>query len=300
MVGFDDFWQGLKAGLAGVPGDWERIRRDETAFFHGRRWKIDWVRFSSFHDSLIWGWLATPADHPATGAGMLWLPGYSYGTPPPDETDLVEGVATLCINVHGNEPNEPYVNPAGKNDYITQGIEDPATYIFTKISAHCLRALDVLGEQDGVDGARVCVGGMSQGGALALITAAQNKRARLCFADMPFLCEVRRALSLSRSPAYTALRHYLECHPVTAEAALATVSLFDPIHHAPDITVPTWMSAGGRDPASKPATIEAVFERVASPVKEYRLFEKSGHVFVPEMNAKQHEWIEKYLHSATN
>ncbi|HEX5322702.1 MAG TPA: hypothetical protein VFW40_02870, partial [Capsulimonadaceae bacterium] len=62
-----------------------------------------------------------------------------------------------------------------------------------------------------------------------------------------------------------------------------------------DVTVPTWMTAGGRDPASKPATIEAVYERLGAKIKEYRYFENAGHVFLPEMNAKQREWITQYL-----
>lgn len=295
MRDFETYWREIKDELGSVPDDWERIERDETVTVRGKTWRVDWLRFSSIDDMLIWGWLATPADHSANGAGFLWLPGYSYGTPPPDETNLVEGVATLGINVHGNPPDEPYVNPAGKDDYITRGIESPATYILRKIAAHCLRALDILAEQEGVNPDKVCVGGMSQGGALAIIAAALNKRAKLCFADMPFLCDVPLALTLSRSPAYTALKRYLDENPDSAAEALATIGLFDPMNHAPLVTVPTSMTAGGRDPASKPATIEAVYQKIGAKVKEYRLFESAGHVFLPEMNEKQSEWIAKYL-----
>lgn len=295
MPHFETYWRELKEELARVPDDWERIPRDQTVSVGEKTWRIDWLRFSSLGDMLIWGWLAVPANHPATRAGFLWLPGYSYGTPPPDETNLVEGVVTLGINVHGNTPDAPYVNPAGSEDYITEGIESETAYIYRKIACHCLRALDILADVSEVDSERVCVGGMSQGGALAIITAAQNRRAKLCFADMPFLCDIPLALTLSRSPAYTTLKRYLDEHPETAERAVATIALFDPIHHAPSVTVPTWMSAGGRDPASKPATVEAVYRQVAAQVKEYRYFERAGHVFLPEMAAKYTDWIGKYL-----
>lgn len=295
MPEFEIYWRELIEELSRVPDDWERIERDQVVQARGKAWKISWLRFSSIDDMLIWGWLAVPADHAAAGAGFLWLPGYSYGTPAPDETNLVDGVVTFGINVHGNPPDAPYVNPAGSNDYITEGIESETAYIFRKIACHCVRALDILAKIEEADSERLCVGGMSQGGALAIMTAAQNKRAKLCFADMPFLCNIPLALKLSRSPAYAALKRYLDDHPAAAQQALATIELFDPIRHAPNVTVPTWMSAGGRDPASKPATIETVYERIGAIVKEYRYFERAGHVFLPEMAAKYREWIGKYL-----
>jgi cephalosporin-C deacetylase len=295
MTEFATYWRELKEELARAPSDWGTIERDQVVRVRGRTWRVDWLRFSSIDDMLVWGWIARPADHASTGVGFLWLPGYSYGTPPPDETNLVDGVVTFGINVHGNPPDAPYVNPAGRNDYITEGIESDTAYLYRKIACHCLRALDILAEVPGVDSERVCVGGMSQGGTLAIITAAQNKRAKLCFADMPFLCDIPLALKLSRSPAYTTLKRYFVDHPASAGKVLAIVELFDPINHAPSVSVPTWMTAGGRDPASKAATVEAVYRQLGAEVKEYRYFEHAGHVFLPEMVVKYHEWIGTYL-----
>src|SRR6185503_2424826 len=69
-------------------------------------------------------------------------------------------------------------------------------YVFTKIVCHCLRALQVLAAQPEVDPARLIVGGMSQGGGLALVTAALAPQVVACLADMPWLCDIDRALSL--------------------------------------------------------------------------------------------------------
>ena len=66
-------------------------------------------------------------------------------------------------------------------EYITQGIESPETYIFRDIVCHCLRALDVLAAQPEVEPEKLIVGGMSQGGGLALVTAAlASDRVQLC------------------------------------------------------------------------------------------------------------------------
>jgi cephalosporin-C deacetylase len=272
---------------------WERSTRTETVSSRGRTWRIDWLRYSSIGDQIVQGWLAVPLDHDMTGAGMLWLPGYSYGTPSPDDSDLVDGVVSFGINVHGHPPDHPYVNPAGKDDYILSGIDDPAIYIYRSIVGHCLCAVDVLEKQPEVTKG-LAVAGMSQGGGLALLVASQDKRPLVCCADMPFLADIRSALILSRSPAYRALREHIEINP----RSLNTVLLFDPLLHARRITVPTWLSAGGKDPNCKPPTVEAVYRDLAAIDKEYEYFPTAGHVFLPQMNAAYDRLIQKYISGA--
>ncbi len=283
--------RGVRDGLL----EWEFLLRGDTAAAHGLCWRVDWLRFASAEDVVVYGWLARPSDHLASGAGLLWLPGYSYGTPKPDETNLVPGVATLCINVHGNLPDTAYVNPAGKNDYVALGIEAPQDWIYRRIALHCLNAVDVLAQQDGIDGEKVAVGGMSQGGALALITAANHPLPKLCFADMPFFCSVPLAMEVSHSGAYKEIRRLMEEKPGDADEIMQTISLIDPIRHAPSVKIPTSLTAGGRDPASRAVTIAPVFPALATKLKEYRLFPEAGHVFLPEMVRTYSGWINRLL-----
>ena len=192
---FDLFWQGVRAELADVPLEWERL---PNAGGETHTHRVDWLRFSALGDTLIYGWLAVPKHLPAAGnRGYLWLPGYSLGNPPPGPESLYPDTLTLGLNLHGSTPDTPYAHPsASGQDYITQGIESPHTYIYRPIVAHCLRALEVLAGQPEVSPDRLLVGGMSQGGGLALVTAALSPRARLCLADMPWLGALDLALSL--------------------------------------------------------------------------------------------------------
>jgi cephalosporin-C deacetylase len=288
--GFEEYWAQLRADVARVETDWERTSRRKLVVSRGKSWLIDWVRYSSINDQVIHGWLATPYDHSLNGAGFLWLPGYSYGTPPPDDSNLVAGTVTLAINVHGNAADTPYINPAGKDDYILQGIDNPSSYIYRSIVGHCLYAIDVLEAQPEVTRG-IGAAGMSQGGGLALLVASQDPRAKICCADMPFLSDIRTALVVSHSPAYRTLKRHTELVPTD----LSTILLFDPLFHAHNITVPTWLSAGGKDPACKPITVEAVFNALASEIKEYELFPLAGHVFTPEMNAAYQRLVERYI-----
>lgn len=292
---FESYWQGVRDEVLGADRDWERIVRDQTVSANGGVWRIDWVRLSSIRDTLIWGWLAVPIDRTPNGACMVWLPGYSYGTPPPDPTCLVAGVATLCVNVHGRMPDEPYVNPAGKNDYILQDIDDPSSYILKLAVGHSMRALSVACDVPGVHHERIAVGGMSQGGALAIMAAANSPIPRLCLADMPFLSHVRSAVKQSSSPVYKAIRHRLATDHASADQVVATLELFDPVHHAPHVNVPTWLSAGGKDPSVKAEGVEKVYHALGTQTKHYEYFANAGHVFLPEMNRAHSDWIGEHI-----
>jgi len=300
---FHAFWQGVRAELADVPLEWERLpgAGGETATH-----RIDWLRCSSLDDRLIYGWLAVPKHMPPSGGrGYLWLPGYSLGNPPPGPEALYPDTLTLGLNLHGSTPDAPYVHPSLSGaDYITSGIESPQTYIYRRIVAHCLRALEVLARQPEVSPDRLLVGGMSQGGGLALVTAALSPLARLCLADMPWLGALDLALSLLDRAKYRRARavrypdargliaDYAEAHPERAAQVTQTYRYFDPLSHAGDITCPTQVSAGGRDPSCKPPTVYAVYNELRCE-KEMLYLPQTGHEIVPAMHEAHLKWVQR-------
>ena len=300
---FDTFWQEIRAELALVPLEWERLpgAGGETA-----RHRIDWLRFSSLDDVLIYGWLAVPKEAPQPGRrGYLWLPGYSLGNPPPGPEALYPDTLTLGLNLHGNIPDAPYAHPSASGmDYITEGIESPHTYIYRAIVAHCLRALEVLARQEEVAPNRLVVGGMSQGGGLALITAALTPDVCLCLADMPWLGALDLALSLldrakyrktkaARYPdARGLIADYAEAHPDRAAQVYQTYRYFDPLSHAAYVTCPTQVSAGGRDPSCKSPTVYAVFNALQCE-KEMLFLPQTGHEIVPAMHEAHGPWVQR-------
>ncbi len=293
---FDQYWRQVReqhaAHAASGSIDFEIIPKNILVVGRGGTWTIDWLRFSSSGDSVIYGWVARPADHEPTGVGFLWLPGYSYGTPPPDTSNLVRGATSLCINIHGNMPDAPYLNPAGKDDYVTDGILDPENYIYKRAVLHSLSAMDVLGQVDGIDAEKRVVAGMSQGGALALLVAANHAAPKICFADMPFLCNQPLGMQISSSAVYKTMLRYAEEH---GDDVLKTLALFDPMLHAPAIKIPTSLVVGGKDPASRAATVPAVYEALAGDCKQLRLFPDAGHVFLPEMVQTYVDWIDRIV-----
>lgn len=301
---FDVFWAGVKAELDAVPADWERLSGagGETATH-----TIDWVRFSSLSDTLVYGWLAVPKTLTGRSGnrGYLWLPGYSLGNPPPGPESLYPDTVTFGLNLHGNLPDTPYKHPSQSNaDYITTGIESPQAYIYRSIIGHCLRALDVLAAQPEVSEKRLMVGGMSQGGGLALATAALAPQVKLCLADMPWLGALDLALSLLDRDKYKKMSagrypdargliaDYADAHPEISEQVYRTYAYFDPLSHAADIRCPTQMSAGGRDPSCKPPTIYAVYNELRCE-KEMLYLPTVGHDIVPAMHDAHGNWVQR-------
>lgn len=292
MIEFRQYWQDIASDhrdFAERQGlDFEQIDKGNEVQANGHSWRVDWLRYSSVDESLIYGWVARPIDQSSQGEVFVWLPGYSYGTPPPDVSNLVAGVTTVCINLHGNQPDQEYINPAGQDDYIADGIESPQTYIFRKITLHCLLAIDVAGRLDGVDPEKIAVGGMSQGGGLALIVAANHPSVKVCFSDMPFFCDLRESLPTNHRAAYKALRDAID----SDEDKLSTACLFDPLYHAPNLKVPVHITAGGKDPASRAETIRPVYLEAGSSFKAFRFFPKAGHIFVKEMPQIYRDWMD--------
>ena len=300
---FESFWAGVKADLAAVPVEWERL---PGAGSETETYTTDWVRFSSLGDLVVYGWLAVPKSLPEGGGrGYLWLPGYSLGNPPPGPECLYPDTVTFGLNLHGNLPDTPYRHPSLSGaDYITQGIESPQTYIYRNIIGHCLRALEVLAVQPEIDPMRLMIGGMSQGGGLALVTAALAPSVLLCLADMPWLCALELALSLldrdkykrMKSPRYPDARgliaDYAEAHPGLAADIYQTYHYFDPLSHAANIPCPTQVSAGGLDPSCKTPTIYAVYNELICE-KEMLFLPRTGHEIVPAMREAHEKWVQR-------
>lgn len=297
---FDKFWRETKEELDETPIEWERIPDPDLAFDNRQ---IDIIRFHSFRDEVIYGWFAPPKLAASGCAGYLWLSGYSLGNPPPAYESIYDGVATLCINLHGNLPDTPYVHPAKTNqEYITKGILNPADYIYRRLVAHCIRAIEILAQQPEVNPECVVVGGMSQGGGLALITAALMHNIRMCFADMPWLCDLDRAVNLVDREKYKhnpnvrppdsriKIAEYAEEHPEKSDVIYRSYRYIDPLNHAGNIKCPVQMSAGGRDPSCKPPTIYSVYNEINTE-KEILYLPNTGHQIVPQMHQLHSNWL---------
>ncbi|WP_151526095.1 acetylxylan esterase [Serinicoccus kebangsaanensis] len=158
---------------------------------------------------------------------------------------------------HGAGPSYPGV--------LTRGVEAPQDYYYRRLVTDAVRAVDYVLTRPEVDPERVAVAGTSQGGGLALAAGALHEQVAAVIADVPFLCHIERAMSITDSFPYQELVAYLAVHRGAEERVLRTVSYVDGVNMARRITVPTQVSVALMDPTCPPSTVFAAANHLPSP-----------------------------------
>jgi len=160
---------------------------------------------------------------------------------------------------------------------MTRGIASPHTYYYRRLYVDAVRAVETAAALPDVDATRIGVAGGSQGGALALAAAAlAPDHVALCHADVPFLCDIERAMDITPDAPYTELVKYLSVHPELEEQARVTLRHVDNALLATRIRAQTLVSVGLRDTICPPSTVYAAFNAIAAP-KEIAVLPFSGH-----------------------
>ncbi|HWG01743.1 MAG TPA: acetylxylan esterase [Trebonia sp.] len=166
--------------------------------------------------------------------------------------------------------------PGPENSQVmTRGVTTPEDYYYTRLFTDAALAVDAALELSG--GAPVGVGGASQGGGLSLATAAlQRENVAVCQADVPFLCDIQRAVTLAPHAPYTEIPDFLAHNTDLIEPTLNTLRYVDCALLARRITAPTLVSAGLMDDICPPSTVFAAYNEIASG-KEIAVHPFSGH-----------------------
>ena len=168
-----------------------------------------------------WSWrrsgagLAAPARRRHCGRGALpavvQYQGYNGGRGLAHEHVFwaTAGYAHLVVDTRGQgsgwtsgATGDPVGSAPSQPGFLTRGIEDPRTYYYARVYTDAVRALEALRAHDLVDPSRVAVAGASQGGGIALATAAlAPTRVAALLCDVPFLCDFRRAAAVAQTRA---------------------------------------------------------------------------------------------------
>lgn len=150
------------------------------------------------------------------------------------------------------------------NSYMTYGVlERDGSYI-RHIYTDALLALRLARETEGVDAKRVGVCGGSQGGAMALATAALDKEVSLCVASVPSNCWMERRIFM-RSGIYGTIAQLIKARPELADRICGNLSYFDNLNLSERIKCPTLVGVGLNDPVCPPDTIYAACNRIKAP-----------------------------------
>ena len=277
---FDEFWAGTLAEartLAAPPA----LTEVETGL---RAVHTSDVTFSGYGGQPVKAWLIRPLGLDGPLPVAVQFIGYGGGRGFPHDWLLwsAAGYANLVMDTRGQGGGWRAGDTADGDGagpqtpgFLTRGVLDPKTYYYRRLITDAVRAVETARELPDV--ADVLVTGISQGGGLALAAAG------LCgdavsgvIAGVPFLCDIRRAVTITDQNPYAEFAAFCRLDPRRAAAALSTVDYVDGVHFAPRITAPALVSAALMDVTCPPSTVFAAYNAIPGR-KELALYEWDGH-----------------------
>jgi cephalosporin-C deacetylase len=251
------------------------------------------VEYSGAGGDPIRAWYIKPAGQASSPVVVKFI-GYGGGRGAPAEHFLLPslGYAVFVMDSRGQggkwttggTPDGRGGTGAENSLVMTQGINSTEDYYYTRLFTDAARAVDVAAELAG-PGGTVAVSGGSQGGGLALAAAALRRDAvSVCHADLPFLCDIQRAVTFAPRPPYTEISEFLAENVALIDAALDTLRYIDCALLARRITAPTLFSVGLMDEVCPPSTVFAAYNEINAD-KDIIVYPYSGHS-VPHAHAE--------------
>ena len=296
---FDKFWADGKAALAKIPleAKLEAVPSLSTAKADVFHVSFQNVGAGSSRVSRIYGMLAIPktTEPNRKFPALLRVPGAGV-RPYTGQVALAErGIITLEIGIHGIPVNLPLtvydeLRAGALNRYMFYNLDNRDDYYYRRVYLGCLRANDFLASLPQFDGRNLAVIGGSQGGALAIMTAALDARVRGLAASYPALADLA---------GYTAGRaggwHHAFRDPANrTKEKLAAAAYYDAVNFARRLKVPGIYSWGFNDEVVPPTSSYAAYNTITAP-KKLLLGLEMGHANSEEQTRRINDWIEKLL-----
>ena len=208
------------------------------------------------------------------------------------------GFIRMAIEIHGLNPTlsedvfaEIRAAFDGRdNAYLRQGLENRDHYYMRHVYLGLVRCIDLLVSLPEWDGRNVIVQGGSQGGALALVAAALDKRITHCVANHPALSDMG-AGSAGLTSGYP---HFTPESGAYGPDCLKTLAYYDVVSFARHIEAQTYLTWGYNDNVCPPTTSYAVWNTLSCP-KESLITPINEHWTSDATDRQQMEWMKSHL-----
>ncbi len=244
------------------------------------------VTFSGYSGQAIKGWFLEPAGNTEELPTVIRYIGYGGGRGLPlEHLDVV--AAGFCYFVMdsrgqgasssiGQTPDKGPLPPQFAG-VMTRGIERKEDYYYRRLFTDAAMAVKCARLHSHVDADRIAVAGISQGGGLAIGAAALCAgQVKLLMADVPFLCNFSRAITIVDTLPYSEIALYLKSQRGRVAEVYETLSYFDGVHFAKRVTCRSLFSAALMDTICPPSTVFAAYNEIGAE-KDIRVYPFNNH-----------------------
>jgi cephalosporin-C deacetylase len=302
---FDTFWRKQKAALDTIAPDYvltpapEMSNADVDVSYLSFQNMGNWAGHSRFY-----GVLSVPR-----GAGpypvVLSVPGAGVRGYAGERALAAKGFITLQVGIHGipvNLPAPVYESLArgALAEYPRFQLDDREGYYYRRVYLGVLRAADYLAAHPRWDGRHFFTLGGSQGGQLAIMAAALDRRVTGVAASFPAYSDVsgyaRGTTGGWPGLFRTGADGKLADAPV--EAKLATTAYYDTVNFARRLRVPGFYYWGYNDTVTPPTSTFAAYNAIVAP-KQLLIQPDQGHMAPAAQQARIDQWLLDQVRGAT-
>jgi len=296
---FDQYWARAKKELAAVPANARVTRQPDRDTSTGLLYRVE---LDSVQDTTIVGWFLVPREAYVDGdtsrtAGkkfptILITPGYGAEQGPVDKTK--QGYITFSTNPRNHGPSRAFwKSPV---DHLVYNITDPDNYYYKLAFLDCLRAAEFVFSREEVDIKRVGAEGGSQGGLLAVATAALEPRIACVAANVPAFTAIPDGTLLATKGGMLTLGTLVREDSTTSGLVRKSLSYIDGAIMASRVKCPTQICMGGLDSVCPYVCGIVMHNRLPKgSERELRLVPDARHEVTPQMRAWNSAWFKKWL-----
>lgn len=246
------------------------------------------LTFSGFGGHEIKGWVHLPAGTTEPQATVIEYLGYTGGRMLPWQahTYAEAGYTHIVMDTRGQgwrggvgatpDPT-PDAGSTTVPGMMTKGITSPETYYYRRLYTDAALVVDAARSLPWVDGDRIAVVGVSQGGGLAIAAAGLSQGIAAVTADVPFLSHFERALAITDADPFGELVVYLAKYRDRIEQTLDVLSYFDGVNMATMADAPALFSVALRDQVCPPSTVFAAYNSWGVADRAIEVYPYNGH-----------------------
>ncbi len=292
---FIEFWSAAKVEAAKIPLDAKTTLLPDLCTEKVDVYEVNIQNYET--GSRLYGILARPKKDGRYPA-VLQVPGAGI-RPYKGIIHLAEqGIITLQIGIHGIPVTLPQVvydnlRAGALKGYNNFNLDNRDKYYYKRVYLGCLRAVDYIHSLDIFNGTDLLVWGGSQGGALAIVTAALDDRVKGLVSLYPALCDLTGYLH-GRAGGWPHMFNEAGYLVTAKDEKIKASAYYDVVNFARFVKVPGFYTWGYNDEVCPPTSFYSAYNLIKAP-REILVIPQTGHWTFTEQQIAIENWILRKL-----